>query len=159
MKTEDVRNNLIKELNMQFSKTGMSFDTQKGPDDPITTFPSPTFEKPKMFEPKNLTGFDIGSSSTEIPAVRGIGFKNNNLDTKTSDAQEIYNMKELINSNPDNMRTLSYDTKTVKAQYALIKRKEWQDILFEDVDLFKPIDLYSGFKKFFHIRNLKIFYS
>lgn len=60
-------------------------------------------------------------------------------------------MKELINSNPDGMRTLSIDNKTVKAQYALIKKKEWQDILFEDVDWFRKIDLYGSFKKIFGI--------
>ena len=60
-------------------------------------------------------------------------------------------MKELINANSENMRTISYDEKVVKTQLALVKKKEWQDILFEDVDWFKKIDLTSGIKRLFKI--------
>ena len=58
-------------------------------------------------------------------------------------------MKELINSNPETMSTFTYDEKVMKKQLALVKKKEWQDILFEDIDWFMQIDITSPIKKFF----------
>lgn len=153
MKAEETRANLIKELNAQYHQTGSFFSAPKIPDGPVTHFPSPSFEKPKMFEPIKIGTFNSLNATSDIPAVHGIGFKDNVVVKKKvkheSAPQEIYNMKELINSNPEGMRTLSYDTKTIKEQYALVKRREWQDILFYDVNLFKPIDITSSFRKFF----------
>ena len=59
-------------------------------------------------------------------------------------------MQALISTNPEGMQTLAYDEKVVKKQLALVKRKEWQDILFSDVDWFMQIDLTSGIKKLFN---------
>ncbi len=153
MKAEETRRNLINELNTKFAKTGSFFGISEDPGDPVITFPSPTFEKPKMFEPLKINTTESNVFS-EIHEVRGIGFKDNIGNTPNSYKNkpvEIYNMQELIKSNPEGMRTISLDTKTIKALYALVKRREWQDILFEDVDWFKPIDITSGIKKMFHI--------
>lgn len=122
MRPEDIRNNLINELNG-------------------------VYNKPNLFEPIRLDGT---SKEFEISPVVGMGFKDSipsNASSQTNKSEEIYNMKEFINSNPENMKTFYYDTKTVKTQYALVKRKEWQDILFSDVDWFKPISF--GFKNLF----------
>ena len=158
MKAEETRKNLIKELNMQFAKAS---NKAEDPGDPVITFPSPVFEKPKMFEPLkiNIDSKSNSSESSERLAVKGIGFKDTTTNISNiskekriynDESIEIYDMKKLIQSNPEGMRTLSIEPKTMKAQFALIKRKEWQDILFRDVDLFKEIDLATGIKKMFH---------
>ena len=158
MKAEETRKNLIKELNMQFAKAS---NKAEDPGDPVITFPSPVFEKPKMFEPLkiNIDNKSNSSESSERLAVKGIGFKDTTINISNiskekriynDESIEIYDMKKLIQSNPEGMRTLSIEPKTMKAQFALIKRKEWQDILFRDVDLFKEIDLATGIKKMFH---------
>lgn len=124
MEPEDVRKNLIKELNGKYNK-------------------------PKLFEPVKLGDENKGF---EISPVIGMGFKDsvsNGASFANGREQEIYNMKEFINSNPEDMKTFYYDVKTVKTQYALVKRKEWQDILFGDVDWFKPINFGKGFKDWF----------
>ena len=124
MKPEDVRNNLISELNVKYNK-------------------------PKLFEPVKL---ENTSNGFEISPIVGMGFKDsisNGTSFSSGREQEIYNMRDFINSNPESMKTFYYDTKTVKTQYALVKRKEWEDILFGDVDWFKPIDFGKFFKNWF----------
>lgn len=120
------------------------------PGEPIVTFPSPTFEKPKMFMPRSTHAHE-SSSSIASKAVKGIGFSNKTLSAKSADkvAGEIYDMQALISASPEGMQTLAFDEKIVKKQLALVKKKEWQDILFSDVDWFMQIDLTSGIKKFF----------
>ena len=139
MKAEETRKKLYMELSKQFSR----FD----PGDPTVNFPSPSFEKPKMFETKKN---DLISSSIDSQFVKGISFERKSEVSNTP--TEIYSMKELINTNKENMRTLSYDTKVIKAQLALVKKKEWQDILFSDVNLFENINIISEMKKLFHIK-------
>ena len=150
MKAEETRRRLISELETQFSKADVNFTAFKTPDDPATNFPSPSFDKPKMFMPKTSGRLEMITTS-EIPAVNGIGFKNSKSTNKIklNENQEIYSMKELINMQPENMKTLSYDEKIVKTQLALVKKKEWQDILFEDIDWFKKVDVVSGIKNLF----------
>lgn len=75
MKAEETRKKIIKELNQQLDEVGSFLSGSKGPEEPITTFPSPIFEKPKMFAPHNrnhdeMTEIVMGT----IPPVRGIRF-------------------------------------------------------------------------------------
>ena len=160
MKAEETRKNLIKELNMQFAKASNCFSKVEDPGDPVITFPSPSFEKPKMFEPLKINNENKNnfSESSDIFSIKGIGFKDATIITGdiskekkiySDEPIEIYDMKKLIQSSPEGMRTLSIEPKVVKSQFALVKRKEWQDILFGDVDWFKEIDLTAGFKKIF----------
>lgn len=159
LRAEETRKKLIDELNTKYAKTGSFFDLTEDPGDPVVTFPSPIFEKPKMFEPVKINIMNEGNPSFEIPEVRGLGFKDTTINEKVISEEkntsrdkpvEIYDMKKLIQSNPEGMRTLSIEPKTVKAQFALVKRREWQDILFEDVDWFREVDLTAGIKKIFH---------
>lgn len=166
MTTEEIRKRLKTELEAQFlnddfnmsdvkedaqAKSSVNTVLSFAPDEPIVTFPSPTFEKPKMFIPKSTTEHEISSSITS-KTVKGIGFSNKIESTKkvTKDTGEIYDMQALISTNPEGMQTLAYDEKVVKKQLALVKKKEWQDILFSDVDWFMQIDLTSGIKKLFN---------
>lgn len=121
------------------------------PNEPIVTFPSPSFEKPKMFIPRPTHEHE-SSCSIASKTVKGIGFSNKTLPVKAADkvADEIYDMQALISASPEGMQTLAFDEKVVKKQLALVKKKEWQDILFSDVDWFMQIDLTSGIKKFFN---------
>lgn len=144
------RENLIKELNAQFSTEGKTTSVSSVPDEPVVTFPSPTFEKPRMFEP--VGGITFNKTETiNNKIVKGIAFSNTTSEKpKTkNNSYEIYNMKEFINSNPETMSTFTYDEKVMKKQLALVKKKEWQDILFEDIDWFMQIDITSPIKKFF----------
>lgn len=148
MKAKETRFRLMTELQAQFSKTDATLLTTSKKD-----IEAPTLDKPKMFIPKTSGRLEMVTDTLSTP-VKGIGFKNTTVEiptTKNVENQEIYSMKELINANPENMRTISYDENVVKAQLALVKKKEWQDILFEDVDWFKKIDLTSGIKKLFKI--------
>lgn len=143
VKAEEIRFKLMTELRTQFSETDANLLAT-----PKTELDTPIIEKPKMFIPKTSGRLEIVTEDISAP-IKGIGFKNTTENVKDVESQEIYSMKELITTNPDNMRTFSYDEKVVKAQLALVKKKEWQDILFEDVDWFKPIDITSGIKKLF----------
>lgn len=147
MKAEEIRCRLISELEAQFSGKDVSLTT---PEEPVITFPSPSFEKPKMFETKTSPSLEFHVDST-IPVVKGIGFKNKRTDSSIAveENKEIYSMKELIDSNLENMQTFSYDEKVVKTQLALVKKRDWQDILFDDVDWFMKIDIISGIKRLF----------
>lgn len=147
MKAEEIRLKLTNELQAQFSKTDIMSFAPKKVDDCIIKE-----SKPMMFMPKSNSEEDKIISDILAP-VKGIGFKNTTdiSEIRINDNQEIYNMKELIGTNPENMRTISYDENVVKAQLALVKKKEWQDILFDDVDWFMKIDLTFGIKKLFKI--------
>ena len=145
MKAEETRYRLMTELQAQFSKTDAPLIMPQSMETKTSGY-----DKPKMFIPKDTGRLEMVSETISTP-IKGIGFKNTTeviSETKIEN-QEIYSMKELITNNPDNMRTFSYDEKIVKAQLALVKKKEWQDILFEDVDWFQKIDLLSGIKKIF----------
>lgn len=147
MKAEEMRFRLMTELQAQFSKTDATLNTPVN----IET-DTIKLDKPMMFMPKSTGRLELEKDNFSSP-IKGIGFKNTTgtISTKLNENQEIYNMKELIGTNPENMRTISYDEKVVKAQLALVKKKEWQDVLFEDVDWFKKIDITSGIKKLFRI--------
>ena len=109
------------------------------------------FDKPKLFEPKAAESIQVKPNTLDIQSVKGIGFKSNeDSNWINNKQQEIYDMKALIQSNPENMQTFSYDTKVVKAQLSLVKKKDWYDILFEDIDWFKKIDFPLG-KRIFKI--------
>lgn len=151
MKAEETRKKLISEINKQFSKVNSysaEKGTQEGTLDEMMAF---KLEKPKMFEPNQISNEKIIPNTLDIQTVKGIGFKSSGIAPLGgwNKPKEIYSMKELIDSNPENMQTFSYDTKTVKAQVGLIKRKDWQDILFSDVDLFQPIEFGTTLKKIF----------
>ena len=161
---EETRKRLKMELEAQFlndnfnitkgdaqTKSSVNTVLSFAPGEPVVTFPSPTFEKPKMFMPKSITENETSFSITS-KTVKGIGFSNKIENTKkvTKGTSEIYDMQALISTNPEGMQTLAYDEKVVKKQLALVKRKEWQDILFSDVDWFMQIDLTSGIKKLFN---------
>ena len=161
MKAEETRLRLMNELQAQFSKTDVTSSTVSDTNTTKFIFKQNedlyvekiSLDKPKMFMPKESGRLEIITDSLSTP-VKGIGFTNTTNEfssTKLNGNQEIYSMKELINTNPENMRTLSFDEKVVKAQLALVKKKEWQDILFEDIDWFKKIDITSGIKKLFRI--------
>lgn len=157
MKAEETRLKLMNELHMQFSKTdAISNPISNKVVNDVTLNTDINIEKislgkPKMFIPKEMGRLEIVTGAMDTP-VRGLGFKNTTDEfTKISENQEIYSMKELINTNPENMVTLTFDESVVKAQLALVKKKEWQDILFEDVDWFMKIDIASGLKKLFRI--------
>ena len=109
------------------------------------------FGKPKMFEPLKITDETSNFNSMDEQSIKGIGFKNNKTTGKHGIQQEIYSMEDLINSNPEGMKTFSYETDVVKTQLALVKKKEWQEILFGDIDWFQPIDFAGGFKKLFKL--------
>ncbi len=147
---KETRDKLIKELNAQFSSPNESESISFAPDEPIVTFPSPTFEKPKMFEPVSCVNVKK-TETTNNKIVKGIGFAATNYENRNSQKvlSEIYNMKEFINSNPETMSTFIYDEKVMKKQLALIRKKDWHDILFEDVDWFMQIDIVSSIKKLF----------
>lgn len=166
MNAEETRKRLKMELEAQFLNDNFNMSKEKedaqakssvdtvlsfAPGEPVVTFPSPTFEKPKMFMPKSITEHETSSSITS-KTVKGIGFSNKIGSTKkvTKGTGEIYDMQALISTNPEGMQTLAYDEKVVKKQLALVKRKEWQDILFSDVNWFMQIDLTSGIKKLFN---------
>lgn len=153
MKAEETRKNLINELNTQLSKTGSFSAMPKKSNELESNFTSLSYGKPKMFEPNTLNAVKITPNTLDIQSVKGIGFKSTGIAPLGgwNRPKEIYDMKELINSNPENMKTFSYDVKTVKAQVALVKRRDWQDILFSDVDWFKPIEFTMGMKKLFKI--------
>ncbi|MBQ9314133.1 MAG: hypothetical protein IJ220_03910 [Clostridia bacterium] len=152
MKAEDTRKKLISELNAQLSELNGRHNIQIKSKDSMKSFSIPAFEKPKLFEPQTSKNSEISLNTLDTQSIKGIGFKEDNHSNSTDyTPKEIYNMKEFIQSNPENMQTFSYDVKVVKAQLALVKKKEWQDILFEDVDWFKKIDLTSGIKKFLRI--------
>ncbi len=144
LKAEETRKRLYDELNSEFVGDGF-FGNQE------ETVGTNTFSlgsiKPRMFEPKVSNNVQPTSNSIDMQSIKGIGF-NAKVNEKS---QEIYSMKELIKSNPENMQTFSYDPKIIKAQYALVKKRNWEEILFSDVDWFKPIDLSSGFKALFKL--------
>lgn len=142
----ETRLKLIKELNEEFSNISNELTP---PDEPVTNFPSPRFDKPKMFMPQTSGRLEVVNEKP-VTTIRGMGFRNvkeTRSDNYYVEGQEIYSMKDLINANPENMQTFSYDEKVVEAQLALVKKKEWQDVLFGDVDWFMKIDLTSGIKK------------
>lgn len=146
VKAEEIRKKLMAELNAELSAARSTTSISYAPDEPIVTFPSPSFEKPKMFEPSKIGNENFINDKL----VKGIAFKTSKAESaKKQKTDEIYSMKEFINSNPANMSTFSYDEKIMKKQLALVKKKEWQDILFEDIDWSMQIDLVSPIKKFF----------
>ena len=166
MNAEKTRKRLKTELEAQFLNDNFNMSNEKkdaqvkssvntvfsfAPNEPVVTFSSPNFEKPKMFMPKAIAEHEASSSITS-KTVKGIGFSNKIESTKnvTKSMDEIYDMQALISTNPEGMQTLAYDEKVVKKQLALVKKKEWQDILFSDVDWFMQIDLTSGIKKLFN---------
>lgn len=137
----------MEELKAQFNKTDAYL---AGSSKAAETFDNTILEKPKMFIPKDYGRLKLTYESSSN-AVRGIGFKKTteNINSTEFENKEIYSMKELIDTNPENMETFSYDENVMKAQLALVKKKEWQDILFGDVDWFMKIDITSGLKKIF----------
>ena len=144
MKAEETKKRLYNELNKEFATN--SFFGSKEATEETSTFSLGSI-KPKMFEPKVSNNVQPTSNSIDMQSIKGIGFN----DKVNEKSQEIYSMKELIKSNPENMQTFSYDPKIIKAQYALVKKRNWEEILFSDVDWFKPIDLSSGFKALFKL--------
>lgn len=144
MNAEEIRKKLMNELNAELSASKDTPSISFAPDEPIVTFPSPSFEKPKMFEP--IKNGDANFINDKL--VKGIAFKNKKVENQKTTG-EIYCMKEFINSNPASMSTITYDEKVMKKQLALVKKKEWQDILFEDIDWSMQIDLATPIKKFF----------
>lgn len=147
MKAEETRQRLMFELKAQFDGTSSTSDT---PDEPVVTFPSPNFEKPKMFMPKEAGRLEMTNDFN----VHGIGFAEKSItqnpqNSINNEEIEIYNMQDLIATNPVNMKTITYDENVVKKQMGLVKKRDWQDILFEDIDWFKQIDLVAGIKKIF----------
>lgn len=170
MDVEETRKRLKMELEAQFlngnfntSNSETDVETKNSentvlsfaPGEPIVTFPTPTFEKPKMFMPKTVNKTQTLESITS-KAVKGMAFSNKSQVTKNAKktTEEIYDMQAWINANPEGMETITYDENVVRKQLALVKRKEWQDILFSDVDWFMQIDLTSGIKNFF--KGLKL---
>lgn len=165
MKAEETRVRLIAELEAQFSGAGATTVVQSAsknavlgsviqyaPKENVTNMSFLDFDKPKMFIPKDSGRLEMQVTET-IPAVRGIGFKDAGAEETTLNIlenHEIYSMKELIDKNPENMQTFSYDESVMKTQLALVKKKEWHDLLFEDIDWFKNIDLLSGIKRLFN---------
>lgn len=143
MKAKDVRNKLTKELQAQFSIAGASL---LAPNEPVINFPNPSFEKPKMFEP--IKDDNCSEFSTNTFNVKGITFKNKKVTSKV-DNSEVYSIQALISSNPESMSTILYDEKVLQTQLALVKKRDWYDMLFSDIDLFKPIDLGMSVKKLF----------
>lgn len=144
MNAEEIRKKLMNELNAELSASKDTPSISFAPDEPIVTFPSPSFDKPKMFEPVQ----NVDTSFTGDKLIKGIAFKNKKVE-KAKTTSEIYSMKEFISSNPINMSTITYDEKIMKKQLALVKKKEWQDILFEDIDWSMQIDLATPIKRFF----------
>ena len=147
MKAEETRYRLMTELQAQFANINtLSTDVNNTAE----TFDDTSLEKPRMFIPKTSESLSVEVEASQ-DTIKGIGFANTIIDTNTkpNEVKEIYNMKEFIATNPENMQTFSYDTKIIKTQMALVKRKEWQDILFSDVDWFMKIDITSGLKKIF----------
>lgn len=61
-----------------------------------------------------------------------------------------YNIKEICDTNKDNMITIEYGT--IPAERALVVKKTWKDILFAEVDLNKQIDVWGAVKKFCSIQ-------
>lgn len=57
-----------------------------------------------------------------------------------------YNIKEICDSNKDNMVVINYAS--VPAERALVVKKTWKDVLFSEVDLNKQIDVWGAVKKF-----------
>lgn len=149
MKAEEIRKKLMKELSEQLSVEEKATTITFAPDEPVVTFPSPSYEKPKMFEPLNITNVKK-SRAINDSIVKKIGFETSNIEGKKmkSIPCEIYDMGDFINSNPNTMSTFTYDEKVMKKQLALVKKKEWKDILFEDIDWFMQIDISSPIKKF-----------
>jgi len=150
LKAEETKKRLIYELNMKYEAPNELLDVKENTS---KSFSTQLFGKPKMFEPSNIQNNTTSSNPLNMESIRGIGFKTKEnsqlIDAKKSKPKEIYNMKEFIKSNPENMQTFSYDTKVVREQLALVKKKEWQDILFNDVDWFHQINITSGLKKMF----------
>ena len=144
MKAEETRKIFIQELNAQFSGLGTFSGGLKEQKREGNVVSSTTLEKPKMFAPKAIST----PISLDIQPIRGMGFKDTKVDKilPSVETEEIYDMQALIESNPEGMRTLSYDTKTIKAQMALVKKKEWLDVMFEDIQWTKSIDLVGGIK-------------
>lgn len=151
MKADETRKKLIKELNAQFEESADSIVHEEEREDLMKYFSLKMFDKPKLFEPKATESIQVKPNTLDIQSVKGIGFKSNeDSNWINNKQQEIYDMKALIQSNPENMQTFSYDTKVVKAQLSLVKKKDWYDILFEDIDWFKKIDFPLG-KRIFKI--------
>lgn len=105
--------------------------------------------KPMMFIPKPAPKAEPLNSDLGIK-INGIGFLNS-LDVVKNEPevtlQEIYSIKELICSNPESMATIAYDEKILRASMELAKRRDWQDILFADVDWNMKIDIIANLKK------------
>lgn len=143
---EEIRKKLMDELNAELSAPKDVTSISLAPDEPVVTFPSFSFEKPKMFE--TVKGGNENFINDKL--VKGIAFKTSKVESsKKQKTNEIYSMKEFINSNPATMSTFNYDEKIMKKQLALVKKKEWQDILFEDINWSMQIDLATPIKKFF----------
>lgn len=146
MKTEEIRHRLSIELNEQYTESNNKSDLS-------TVYDTSTvgYGKPQMFMPQSDEKLENTKDITRS-TVKGIGFVNTQEEVSAlkSDDMEIYNMQEFISSSPANMKTFSYEPETTQTtQYALVKKRTWQDILFGDVDLFKKIDLTAGLKKLF----------
>lgn len=150
MKAEEIRKKLMIELSEQLLAEEKATTITFAPDEPVVTFPSPNLEKPKMFEPLNIANVKKNETINDN-IVRGIGFQTSNIESKKMKnvSCEIYDMGDFIGSNPNTMSTFTYDEKVMKKQLALVKKREWQDILFEDIDWSMQIDLVSPIKKFF----------
>lgn len=69
---------------------------------------------------------------------------------KQSTSNIVYNMKNLCDSNKENVITIEYGT--IPAERALAVKKTWKDILFAEVDLNKQIDVWGAVKKFCKIQ-------
>ncbi len=146
MKAKKNRHRLSSELNEQHTKANDKSNLST-----IHNASIGEYGKPQMFMPQGDENLENTKNITEN-TVKGIGFVNTQEEVSAlkNDGVEIYNMQEFIASNPVNMKTFSYEPETTQTtQYALVKKRNWQDILFGDVDLFKKIDLTAGLKKLF----------
>ena len=61
-------------------------------------------------------------------------------------ANVVYNMKEICDSNKDNMVVIQYSS--IPLEKSLVVKRTWKDVLFSDIDLNKEIDVWGAVKRF-----------
>lgn len=169
----DVVTSRIEKINMQFSKL---LEEMNVPAEPVSTpanFKVSLEDIEQIEQPimeNNIPSTDVNYYANIIEKsrqVKSIPKHAIALDMSTKDrmildeqlskiysakktSKVVYNMKDICDTNKENMITIEYAT--IPAERALAVRKTWKDILFAEVDLNKQIDVWGAVKKFCKIQ-------
>ncbi|MBO5178908.1 MAG: hypothetical protein J6B87_00985 [Clostridia bacterium] len=163
----------IEKINMQFSKLLEEMNVSAEPVVTPVNFKVSLEEIEKIEQPSiesNIISTDINYYANIIEKsrqVKGVPKHAIALDMSVKDrmildeqlskmysakkaSKVVYNMKDICDTNKENMITIEYAT--IPTERALTVKKTWKDILFAEVDLNKQIDVWGAVKKFCKIQ-------